>query len=49
MQYKCFLEGCDKAYLYMSSLKKHLVMSHPEEYAAKVKTKQSKHIIGDKL
>jgi len=44
MQYQCFLEGCDKAYLYMSSLKKHLVISHPKEYAAKVKTKISMYL-----
>jgi hypothetical protein len=43
MQYQCFVLGCDKEYLYMSSLKKHLVISHPIEYAAKVKTRQSKH------
>ena len=42
MQYQCFVAGCDKQYLYMSSLKKHLVISHPKEYAAKVKTRQSK-------
>ena len=29
---------CDKAYLYVSSLKKHIQVSHPEEYENLIKT-----------
>eukprot|EP00347_Sterkiella_histriomuscorum_P001460 403371956 len=32
-QYKCIFEGCDKSYLYPSSLKKHYTVSHKEEYS----------------
>jgi len=36
------MDGCDKAYLYLSSLKKHVAISHPEENEALVKTNKGK-------
>jgi len=32
------VKPCDKAYLYASSLKKHIQVSHPEEYDTLIKT-----------
>jgi uncharacterized Zn-finger protein len=28
-QFKCFVEGCEKVYSYLSSLRKHVLVSHP--------------------
>lgn len=38
IQFRCFAKPCEKAYLYVSSLKKHIQVSHPVEYEALVKT-----------
>jgi hypothetical protein len=35
--------ACDKAYLYVSSLKKHIQISHPKEYDETVKTGKGKY------
>ena len=35
--------ACDKAYLYVSSLKKHIQISHPKEYDESVKTGKGKY------
>lgn len=32
MYYKCFVANCSKSYLYAASLRKHIQMSHPEEF-----------------
>ena len=39
------MKPCDKAYLYMSSLKKHIQVSHPEEYENLIKTNTGKEEI----
>ena len=36
------MKPCDKAYLYVSSLKKHIQVSHPEEYENLIKTNKGK-------
>jgi hypothetical protein len=35
--------ACDKAYLYVSSLKKHIQIAHPKEYDESVKTGKGKY------
>jgi hypothetical protein len=35
--------ACDKAYLYVSSLKKHIQIAHPSEYDESVKTGKGKY------
>jgi len=34
LKYECTVAECGKAYLYFSSLKKHLKVAHPEKYKA---------------
>jgi hypothetical protein len=36
------VKPCDKTYLYVSSLKKHIQVSHPDEYDNLVKTNKGK-------
>lgn len=36
------MKPCDKAYLYVSSLKKHIQVYHPEEYENLIKTNKGK-------
>eukprot|EP00347_Sterkiella_histriomuscorum_P023997 403332659 len=38
VQYKCYVADCGKGYLYISSLKKHIQVSHPNEYENDIKT-----------
>jgi hypothetical protein len=43
------VEVCRKAYLYFSSLKKHIKQAHPEFYKEKIATNLSKFIKNDNL
>ncbi|CDW77247.1 UNKNOWN [Stylonychia lemnae] len=42
IQYKCYVDGCGKGYLYISSLKKHIQVSHPVNYETEIKTNKCK-------
>ena len=42
--FECIFDKCNKQYLYQSSLKKHYLLVHSEEYHALVKDKKIKEI-----
>lgn len=42
--FECIFDSCNKQYLYQSSLKKHYLLVHAEQYHSLVKEKKIKEI-----